>query len=62
MRMNVVFPAPFGPRMATGLPVGRVKVRSERACTFPNRFAEAFGLDQGTHRRPSFRLVARRVS
>ncbi len=37
MRMKVVLPAPFGPRMATGCPGGRVKVRSERACTFPNR-------------------------
>ena len=36
MRMKVVFPAPFGPRIATGCPAGRVRDRSVRACTFPN--------------------------
>ena len=39
MRMKVVFPAPLGPRMATGWPGGRVRVRSARAWTFPNFLA-----------------------
>jgi hypothetical protein len=36
MRTNVVLPAPLGPRMAVGFPGGSSRVRSERACTFPN--------------------------
>ncbi len=36
MRMNVVLPAPLGPRMATGCPAGSVRVSSVRAWTFPN--------------------------
>ncbi len=38
IRMKVVLPAPFGPRIATGCPAGSSKLRSERAVTFPNFF------------------------
>src|SRR6185437_4320055 len=42
IRTKVVLPAPLGPRMATGSPSARVRWRSRRASTLPNRLAMPF--------------------
>ncbi len=49
MRMNVVLPAPLGPRMATGLP-GRQREREIAECLdLPEFLTEAVGLDERVH-------------
>ena len=54
IRMNVVLPAPFGPRMATGSPGGRVRLSSERAWTFPKHFVRPSASIRACIRRASF--------
>ena len=54
MRINVVLPAPFGPRMATGSPGGRVRLELREGLDLSEALREAVGLYQGVHARAFF--------